>query len=445
MQEYLSDFPPRDERSSGDGASEEAFHNPLPSGMRDLLPPKAAEQSRVGSRVMKSFETYGYGRVWLPLFEYARILERTSSSVGSALRFVEPESGEVVALRSDMTPQIARLVSTRYANAPRPVRLCYQGSVLRRRQERARTESQVVQAGVELVGKSGLDGDFEVIEVLSAAIGTTGLTRAVLDLGHAAIAQSLLAGVLASARPGLMEALSAKDSVELSRRAQSAGLSGQETRAFVALTELHGDGAVWKEAERVLGGTRAHAAVVELRALYERVVEARLFSEVVVDLGEVRGFNYYTGPLFHVLAFGPGEPIASGGRYDTLLPRFGLPNTPSAGFAVDINNLCWALETHGVKRTGPLRVACSAEVARESVRALRAKGVAVSVAESDVVTFAKAHHFDFVVTPREVRRVDGALLDGALLDGALLNGATGETPARWADQVWGALTKPSEK
>jgi ATP phosphoribosyltransferase regulatory subunit len=439
VQEYLSDFPPRDERSSGDGSSEEAFHNPLPSGMRDLLPPKAAEQSRVGSRVMKSFETYGYGRVWLPLFEYARILERTSSSVGSALRFVEPESGEVVALRSDMTPQIARLVSTRYANAPRPVRLCYQGSVLRRRQERARTESQVVQAGVELVGKGGLDGDFEVIEVLSAAIGTTGLSRAVLDLGHAAIAQSLLAGVAGSARPGLMEALSAKDSVELSRRAKSAGLSTQETRAFVALTELHGDGAVWQEAERVLGGTPAHAAVVELRALYERVVEAGLFSEVVVDLGEVRGFNYYTGPLFHVLAFGPGEPIASGGRYDTLLPRFGLPNTPSAGFAVDINNLCWALETQGVKRTGPLRVACSPEVARESVRALRAKGVAVSVAESDVATFAKAHHFDFIVTSSDVRRVDGAVL----LDG--LRDPGGETPERWADQVWVALTKPSER
>lgn len=400
--------------------------------MRDLLPPKAAQQSRVGGRVMKSFETFGYGRVWLPLFEYARILERTANVVGSALRFVEPESGEVVALRSDMTPQVARLVSTRYANAPRPLRLCYQGSVLRRRQERARTESQVIQAGVELIGKSGLDGDFEVLEVLAAAIGATGLTRAVLDLGHAAVAQSLLKGVPGSVRTGLTEALSAKDGAETARRAKLAGLGNSETRAFVALCELHGDHAVWKEAERVLSGTAAYPAVIELRGLAERVVEAGLFREVVVDLGEVRGFNYYTGPLFHVLAFGPGEPIASGGRYDTLLPRFGLPNTPSAGFAVDINNLCWALEHQGAKLGGMVRVACSPDVPANWIRGLRAKGVAVCASEADVLEFAKVHHFDFVASPTELRRRDGGLV------ATLAQGAEGGAE-RWTEQVAQAL------
>lgn len=433
MQEFLSDFPPREERNAADSLLGDAHHNPLPSGMRDLLPPKAAQQSRVGGRVMKSFETFGYGRVWLPLFEYARILERTANVVGSALRFVEPESGEVVALRSDMTPQVARLVSTRYATAPRPLRLCYQGSVLRRRQERARTESQVIQAGVELIGKSGLDGDFEVLEVLSAAVRATGLTRAVLDLGHAAIAQSLLRGVPEAARTGLTEALSAKDRAETARRAKVAGLGSSETRAFVALCELHGDEPVWKEAERVLQGTQAYSAVLELRGLHDQVVEAGLFKEVVVDFGEVRGFNYYTGPLFHVLAFGPGEPIASGGRYDTLLPRFGLPNTPSAGFAVDLNNLCWALEHQGVQLNGPARVACSAELPREWVRELRSKGIAVCSADADVLAFARVHHFEFVATSDELRRVDGTLVGGL----------TAQAGASWATQVANWVSAPS--
>lgn len=441
MQELLSEFPPRDERTAGEGLLGDAHHNPLPSGMRDLLPPKAAQQARIGGRVMKSFETFGYGRVWLPLFEYARILERTANGVGSALRFVEPESGEVVALRSDMTPQVARLVSTRYANAPRPLRLCYQGSVLRRRHERARTESQVVQSGVELIGKRGLEGDFEVLEVLSAAIAATGLTRAVLDLGHAAIAQSLLRGVPAAARVGLTEALSAKDSAEIARRAKLTGLGSSETRAFVALSELHGDDSVWAEAERVLAGTPAYPAVIELRGLYDQVLEAGLFSEVVVDLGEVRGFNYYTGPLFHVLAFGPGEPIASGGRYDTLLPRFGLPNTPSAGFAVDINNLSWALDHQGAPQTGPARVACSGDVPLVWQRALRAKGVAVCSAESDAAAFASAHHFGFVATVRELRRVDGTLL--ASLDASGSAGTAATAAEAWASAIAQTVTPRS--
>lgn len=437
MQEYLSEFPPPGERSHGDVVLADARHNPLPSGMRDLLPPKAAEQSRVGARVIQSFETFGYGRVWLPLFEYARILERTANVVGSALRFVEPESGEIVALRSDMTPQIARLVSTRYGSAPRPVRLCYQGSVLRRRHERARTESQVVQAGVELVGKGGLEGDFEVLEVLASAIRGTGLTKVVLDLGHAAIAQSLLRGLPAAARTGLTEALSAKDSAELERRARLAGLGNGDTRAVVALTELHGDRTVWSEAERLLSGTAAHAPVRELRALYEQVVASELFPEVVVDLGEVRGFNYYTGPLFHVLAFGPGEPIASGGRYDTLLPRFGLPDTPSAGFAVDVNNLCWALETQRVKHVGPVRVACAPELPRQWIAALRNKGAVAASAEGDVVAFAAAHHFDLVASRTALRRLDGA--EVCTVPDAEGRGV--EFAERWAEEVWAGITR----
>src|SRR5690606_34474652 len=159
---------------------------------------------------------------WLPLFEYARILERTANVVGSALRFVEPESGEVVALRSDMTPQVARVISTRMRQSPRPLRLCYQGSVLRRRQERARIESQVIQAGVELVGSGGAQADEEVLEVLAAAVSSTGLRQVVLDLGHAGIAHSLLRNVPVAAQPSLTDALSAKDAVEVERRAKAA-------------------------------------------------------------------------------------------------------------------------------------------------------------------------------------------------------------------------------
>lgn len=375
----------------------EARHNPLPAGMRDLLPPKALLQSRVGGRVMKSFELHGYGRVWLPLFEYTRVLERTANVVGSALRFVEPESGEVVALRSDMTPQIARLVSTRYAQAPLPVRLCYQGSVLRRRHERARTESQVVQAGVELVGVSGRAGDIEVLEVMGDAVKSTGLKHVVLDLGHAGIAQALMRAVPRDVYGALTDVLSAKDTVEIERLAKLAGVPAAERKALVAIADLHGGEELWSEAGRVLSATDAHGALCELRELYDEVVASDAFPEVVLDLGEVRGVNYYTGPMFQLLAHGPGEPIASGGRYDTLLPRFGLSNTPAAGFGIDLNNLCWALETEGVPDGGFERVACGPDVAPEFVRALRARGVVVGTTKSDVDAFARAYAYDYCV------------------------------------------------
>ena len=71
-----------------------------------------------------------------------------------------------------------------------------------------------------------------------------------------------------------------------------------------------------------------------------------------IDLGEVRGFAYYTGAIFHVLAAGPGEPIGAGGRYDDLLARFDAP-MPAVGFALYLDAVAWAREAAGSPTTRP--------------------------------------------------------------------------------------------
>ncbi len=342
---------------------------------------------------MRSFELYGYERVWLPIFEYARVLERTRS-IGSALRFVEPDSGEVMALRADMTPQVARLVSTRYRQAPMPARLCYQGSVLRRRRERARMESQVVQAGIELVGSAGLNADFEVISALCDAVRAAGLTHFVLDIGHAGIASSLTSRFPVEVRGGLNEALSAKDTLVLERRGWDAGLRGPELRALVALADLHGGQELLASGAKQLAETPAASCGEELRSLGEQVLAAGIADQVVFDFGETNRFDYYTGVMFQVLAAGPGEALGSGGRYDNLYPRFGIER-PAAGCALDLNNVCRALETaNWSERTFPKLVA-SGSVPPELLAALRRREVACAVTDATVDAYGDAWGFEF--------------------------------------------------
>src|SRR6187551_3471255 len=103
--------------------------HPVPTGMRDWLPRQARRRAVVSDRILRSLELFGYQRVEVPPFEYADVLERGFANV-------EPETGKIAALRSDVTPQIARLVTTRFAEGPWPARLCYQASVMRRRHER---------------------------------------------------------------------------------------------------------------------------------------------------------------------------------------------------------------------------------------------------------------------------------------------------------------------
>jgi len=325
--------------------------------MRDLLPPVARRQGELARRVTRCFELYGYEIVTLPVFEYAEVLERGLGALDSeeVLRFVEPESGEVVALRPDMTPQIARILATRLADLPGPARLCYHGSVMRRRRERARRHRQIFQAGVELLGLEGPAGDLEILRLASAGVHAAGLSSFVFDLGHARIAAALLETLPEARTAELVEALAIKDQPEVSRRALAAGYSGRTLSALAELCELHGGSEIWPRAERALLGTAAEPALRELRQIWDAVTHLELAPKLLVDLSETRNFAYYTGLMFQIHADGPGSPIGAGGRYDSLLGRFGAPRA-AAGFALSLDHLAWALESIGREETNELRV-----------------------------------------------------------------------------------------
>ncbi len=385
---------------------------------------------------MSCFASFGYQRVWLPMFEYASLLERGHTEIG-ALRFVEPESGDVVALRSDMTPQIARVISTRYRSAPLPVRLCYQGSVLRRRRERARNASQVVQAGIELVGKAAPDGDLEALVVLCSSVRAAGLDEFVLDIGHAEIASSLIRLADPAQRDGMVEALSAKDAAVLERRAARAGLRGKELKALVALTDLHGGEELWPVAKKALEGTPAAPSLAELEALWREIQALGISPQVIADLGDTWRFDYYTGPMFQILAHGPGEPLASGGRYDRLYDNFGQPRT-AAGFALDINNVCWALKHAGRSTPAAPRLVAAANVDVAVLREVRALGVACCQALEQPEEYARAWGYEFVLEAEPLRARRLPTTGGP--EGPA-QAVTGESASQIAKQIVDFMTK----
>lgn len=382
----------------------------LPTGMRDWLPRQARRRARVTARVMRSLEEFGYDRVGVPPFEYVDVVGATSSGGDDqSLRFVEPESGELVALRSDVTPQIARMVASRMGGGPWPARFSYQATVMRRRQERARLDHQVFQAGFELIGQGGLSGDLETLEASVGALKAAGITHFTVDLAHAGIASSLLRSLPPEARAALVDGLSVKDGRQVHDRAYQAGLRGRDLEALTGLTNLYGKADVWPRAERLLTGTPAEAAYRSLERLWRCTTEAQLAPDMIVDLGETREFFYYTGFMFHLLSEGPGEPLGSGGRYDKLFDRFGA-SRPAAGCAFDVNNLCWALDVQGHHDSSPTKVLVVSNATLEStaelLRSLRRKGVACAAAPDEAVeghcepvAYGSAHGFSHVLTP----------------------------------------------
>ena len=366
--------------------------------MRDLLPEEAGVRRSLARRMLDRFALYGYAVVTPPVFEFAEVLERGLGTLdpGHVLRFVEPESGEVAALRPDMTPQIARMIATRLYERPPPFRLSYEGTVVRRRSGRARKHRQIPQVGVELAGIAGPEGDLELLSLAADALRATGLERFTIDVGDAGVVRALIAPLAPDEQERLSDALSRKDEAEIADACtRSCAAHGEALRA---LPTLHGGRDVIVEGTRRLAATPAARASERLLALFDAAVARGLGPHLVADLGEVRGFAYYTGTIFHAYAVGTGDAVGSGGRYDELLARFDCP-MPAAGFALDLDRVTEALHEVGVVEEERTRVVVVGAAHDARVADLRSRGVAAVAAETraSALSWARAWGFTHIL------------------------------------------------
>jgi ATP phosphoribosyltransferase regulatory subunit len=309
--------------------------HPIPPGTRDVLPDEMRELRKLHVALIEVFEGFGYGEVATPAIEYDEVLARGDGrSTGSGYRFFD-ESGELLALRAEMTVPIARLAATRYATAKEPVRLCYLANAFRAVRPQRGQMREFTQAGVELIGAPAPQGTAEVIEVLEAALGATGLDRAVIGLGDADLYRQLLAalGVEGEARDSILKRLATHDLVGLEAELSAVeGIGEEQCATCVALSQLRGGPEVLEEA-RALGGEAVERATTRIGETVEALAARGAADRVQIDLGLLRDLGYYSGAILEVYDPALGHVLGGGGRYDGLLKRFGL-DRPAAGFAL---------------------------------------------------------------------------------------------------------------
>jgi ATP phosphoribosyltransferase regulatory subunit len=348
----------------------------LPSGVRDLLPRAAARRRSLAERVMAVFEAWGYARIVTPVFECADVLERGlgHDARAAAIRFVEPGTGEVVALRPDITPQVARLVATRMADVEGPIRLCYEGAVTRLAGELGQRE--LLQAGIELIDAAEPEGDAEVLAVAAAALAAAQLPETRLDVGHVAPVRHVLgAAPDGESRARLAAALARKDRAGV--RAAARALPAEIAPLAEALVVLWGPAeATLEHAARQPWPDDVARALARLRGVLAAFAELAdpPAPAVTVDFGDLRGFDYYTGVRFAGYASGAPDAVLRGGRYDELIGRYGRA-ARATGFAIDLEALAHAQRALGVAvPPAALGVAVHGPGAAALARALRARG-----------------------------------------------------------------------
>ena len=311
----------------------------LPEYIQDMLPDEAWRVERMRAQFLELLRTSGYQLVAPPLLEYAEsLLIGDSRDVDlRTFKLVDQLSGRTLALRADITPQVAR-IDAHLLNRQGVTRLCYAGSVLHTQPAGLTRTRELLQIGAELYGHGGLESDLEIQRLMLQSLALLGIGEVHLNLGHVGVFRALAshAGLGKELENGLFAALQDKDSAAL--QAMTQPLDAILRNALLALPMLYGDCAeVLVRARRELPGYPGiHAALDELETVSQKLQP--LASSVGIDLADLRGYHYHSGMVFAAYHAGSHDAIALGGRYDDLGKSFGRARA-ATGFSMDLRQL----------------------------------------------------------------------------------------------------------
>ena len=351
----------------------------LPRGARDLLPTAARRRARLSQALLASLDRWGYDPVVTPAIEYFAVFGRwlTERDRQRCVRFIEAGTGELVTLRSDITPQIARLSELQLGDrlaAGEALRLCYAAEVVRLGED-TRGQATHSQVGAELLGDDGPDADAELILVCAEALRASGLPHPQLELADVSIARGVFDRLpVGCDTAALHDLLARKDSDGVAHFARALPIRPEARDGLRLLCELFGGADILGQ---VPADIRAawpwlDLALRRLEAVVEhcRRADADLVARLIIDLGEVRGHDYYTGLRLRAWAPGVATPLICGGRY-----RGG------AGFAVELEALEAALDL--AEAPAELRRGGVVVVAEDPSARTRASAIAWSLRRAD--------------------------------------------------------------
>jgi ATP phosphoribosyltransferase regulatory subunit len=349
----------------------------LPDHIADVLPSEARHIEELRRELLDTARGFGYELVMPPLLEH---LESLLTGTGEALdlqtfKLVDQLSGRTLGLRADTTPQVAR-IDAHLLGRSGLTRLCYCGPVLHTRPARPHATREPLQLGAEIYGHAGPEADLEVLQLALDCLRAARVSDLQVDLADARIVNSLLQGQTLSddLRHEIHSALATKDAPKLARL--TASFTAQSRDGLLALVTLYGDKTVLDEAAQRLPATpEITEALAQLRWLAEQIQGAA----VSFDLGDSRGYAYYSGMRFAIYAKGASDALARGGRYDGVGAVFGHRierDRPAVGFSLDLKELVAAVSPL------PLRAAIRAPWGnspslREAISGLRSRGETV--------------------------------------------------------------------
>lgn len=316
------------------------LHTPV--GVRDVLEQECAVKKEISKRVEEIFHCYGYCEVESPMFEYIEVFsdeKRGSTNPRFMYKFFDRD-GSTLALRSDMTPPIARIAATAYSQKDVPLRFCYFGNAFRYNENYQGKMREFTQAGVELIGVNSVEADAEMLSVAVNGLLSIGITDFKITVGDVAFFKGILeeTGLPEEICKELQNKIALRDYVAVEEIITKNEMPENIQKIFIELPKLVGTLDVLAYVKKLSKNSSARRALSRLQDLFQVLKAYHIEQYITFDLGMVNQLNYYTGIIFRGYTYGSGYSIVDGGRYDNLVEQYGV-KMPAVGFVLKLSEI----------------------------------------------------------------------------------------------------------
>ena len=325
-----------------------------PEGVRDIYGDEKEKKTEVERLLRSRIQAYGYRELQTPTFEFFDVFSKEVGTTPSRelYKFFDKE-GNTLVLRPDFTPSIARCAAKYFSKEEMPVRFFYQGNTFTNTSELQGKLKEVTQMGAELIGDDSVQADAEMIAMTIESLYHAGLSDFQISIGNAEYFKGICdeAGLDEDTELELRELISGKNYFGAEELLIDRHVPEKERELLLMTNELFGSIETLQDAKKKVSNSRSLKAIKRLEKVYQALCEYGVERYVSFDLTMLSKYNYYTGIIFKGYTYGVGDALVKGGRYDTLIGRFGK-NTPAVGFMVVVDDLLLAMDRQKVMIAG---------------------------------------------------------------------------------------------
>lgn len=324
----------------------------LPKGTRDLIGNECRKIEYVTNSINKYFDDIGYEEVITPSFEFYNTFNDVYKSIDQEkmYKFYDNE-GKILALKSDSTLPIARLVSSKLKDKKFPLRIRYSSKIFKVNKNLSGKKNEMFDAGIELIGENNLNSDLEVLILAIDSILNLGFDDFKIEVGHIGIIQKIISKLEINKieKRELVRFIDDKKLVDLDEFLEKSDIKKAIKDVLRKLPWMFGDISDLKSEKTMIYDEEILSYMNSLEYIYESLKKLNFDKYISFDLGASSKIDYYSGIVFKGYLKGASSHILKGGRYDNLMNSYG-EKVSAIGFSLKIDDIAKLLDEKLLER-----------------------------------------------------------------------------------------------